>query len=279
MFLFKKKKSPFVVTKRSEDTSPFIIPYISLSSEPLDDSLDHAASPLYGKDIKDEVYFEASKSNINKYDAFRETPLDTNKDPYHEFRKVPSKNKKEEIKEEVREEIQEKPIIETPSQEVENKEDIEPSFFKYEEKEEEKIDSSFHTEVFNVKEDEVVFEKKERKETPKREYKEVPKYEEYVPERARSFEVKKDDEDDLDGFDNDISYSEQELAIINSGHVSPSYKNFKLPPLSILKESSTANEVDVEWLNNNIETINKNLEAFKIDGQVVEYTSGPTFTR
>ena len=242
----------------------------TLNKEPLEDSLEHAASPLYGKDIKDELYYSGqTDTNTKKYDPFRTEPLEKEKDPYSEFRKIPSRKKRKEANietqetkvEEVKEKIKEEITSEAPT------------IYTYEEDKEEKVDPSVHNEIFNVEKPKEEFVPK-----PKERIRETPKYEDIRPVRATEYVKYDDSEEDLN-TNNDVEYSMQELAIINSGHISPSFKNFKLPPLSILKEAKAIGSIDKEWIEKNIVTINENLEAFKIDGQVVEYTSGPTFTR
>ena len=106
LFFGKKKKKNFVVKKRTEDDTPFIIPHISLS-EDLDEKKNQFVSPMHGTNNEDKLYYRQSNRDVSVYDAFRATPLNRD-DEYKEFAKVPSK----------------KPVQETPVQEEPKDTDI-----------------------------------------------------------------------------------------------------------------------------------------------------------
>lgn len=57
------------------------------------------------------------------------------------------------------------------------------------------------------------------------------------------------------------------------------YTKYKLPPLSIFKTVDTDNNVRHEWIQDQMDIINRTLAEFNIDGSVVNYTKGPSVTR
>ena len=57
------------------------------------------------------------------------------------------------------------------------------------------------------------------------------------------------------------------------------YAKYKLPPLSIFKTIDTDNNVRHEWIQEQLDIINRTLTEFSIDGRVVNYTKGPSVTR
>lgn len=60
---------------------------------------------------------------------------------------------------------------------------------------------------------------------------------------------------------------------------SDKYENYQFPPLSFFKYSSTIDDDIPEWLIRRKDILNKTLSDFDIDGEVVNYTKGPAFTR
>ena len=57
------------------------------------------------------------------------------------------------------------------------------------------------------------------------------------------------------------------------------YAKYKLPPLSIFKVIDNDDSVRHEWIQDQLDTINRTLQEFNIDGNVVNYTKGPSVTR
>lgn len=57
------------------------------------------------------------------------------------------------------------------------------------------------------------------------------------------------------------------------------YGNYKYPPVSLLNPINTSAIVEPEWIQDKIVSINETLLHFGIEGQVVNYTYGPTVTR
>lgn len=57
------------------------------------------------------------------------------------------------------------------------------------------------------------------------------------------------------------------------------YSKYKLPPLSIFKVIDTDDTVRHEWIQDQLDIINRTLQEFGVDGHVVNYTKGPSVTR
>ena len=57
------------------------------------------------------------------------------------------------------------------------------------------------------------------------------------------------------------------------------YADYKFPPLSLLNPINNDAIVEPEWIQDKIASINETLTHFGIEGQVVNYTFGPTVTR
>ncbi len=57
------------------------------------------------------------------------------------------------------------------------------------------------------------------------------------------------------------------------------YSRYKLPPLSIFKVVQNDDTVRHEWIQDQLDIINRTLQEFGVDGSVVNYTKGPSVTR
>lgn len=57
------------------------------------------------------------------------------------------------------------------------------------------------------------------------------------------------------------------------------YKNYKLPPSTLFKKGPASSKEEPEWLFTNRDIIDQTLQDFGIDGKVVRWTKGPTFSR
>ena len=310
--LGKKKSSKYVVTKRSKEDQPFIIPYISRGDE---DNLNDAqkisqfTSPMHGRDNKDDIIIpeNTTKSNdISKWDFLRSEPINKKSDDYNEFTFVTPKHpKKKPPVEEARpstleenKQVEEKVVVEDasssqekeievqkesyyniPVEPIKNVEDIkedefsEEEFgFNYQEDEVEEADPSLYQNMFGVEEDEDIIQEEPLVEEVEEEI-EAPKY-----ENNDAKEIKMEKPEKVK-YNPNSKYTMQELAIINSGHNPFDYSNYKRPPMSLLEEPVLPEAQDEGWVDPNIESINATLKGFRIAGEVVESVSGPTFTR
>lgn len=57
------------------------------------------------------------------------------------------------------------------------------------------------------------------------------------------------------------------------------YLNYKVPYKDIFKKSNKTEEESPAWIEEKKEVINRTLKDFDIDGEVIQYTKGPTFTQ
>jgi len=57
------------------------------------------------------------------------------------------------------------------------------------------------------------------------------------------------------------------------------YADYKFPPLSLLNPVNSDSIEEPEWIQEKIDSINETLRHFGVDGEVVNYTYGPTVTR
>ncbi|MCB9498588.1 MAG: DNA translocase FtsK [Bacillales bacterium] len=150
-----KRKQLLVVKMRTPDIVPFKIPKIT-DNDSKEDDFSHFASPIYGKDVKDEVILtRKSDTKVEAYDAFRVEPLKSKneEDPYPEFRKVYTIKKKEPIKD-LTEEKEEKVKEEPPKEEEKS-----ASLFIYKEEETKAVDDTMLNDLFGISKEETKEEK------------------------------------------------------------------------------------------------------------------------
>lgn len=84
--------------------------------------------------------------------------------------------------------------------------------------------------------------------------------------------------------DTQVSYEEMPSFDNLDGSNEPSlvidkYKDYKLPPLSLLSKNDDEEEEKPEWLEEKAQVINDTLQGFNVDGHVTNSVCGPTFTR
>lgn len=254
--MFGLKKKSAVTKKRSTDDTPYrLLRVIDKESKSNDDS--SFVSPMYGDDNKnDSVESVTISKPVSNYETFgKEGYIKRDEeDPYKEFRSVSSRHKKDEKANntvEVKEEPQDPFVEEKPVEEAE-----EPQLFKYDdtiEEENKEIDKSLLEEAFDYKEEEI---------------KEVKPREHRVIEEKPEFS----DDDEDEEYDEEFVEPKKEEKDFD-------YSNYKFPPLSLLEEPQKQDHSNDESIRINCDILNQTLKAFKIDGQVQEYTQGPTFTR
>ena len=274
MGLFSKKKPNVVVKKRTPDIIEYKIFNLQSKeqSKAENTSIGSFTSPVYGKDVKDSSDpLRVSNTPTSSYDAFRNTSAEDEapEDRYREFRMVKNEKKEsnthvvvEEKHEEPREEEdapepqkEERVVPQVESQEEDTKEKEEKAtLFKYDDTQE--INSSFDKTLFSD-----LFGVEEKKEKPKDEKKESF-FEEMEAKEEKPVQHEEKHEEPQKETKKEVSY-----------------KNYKLPPLSLLPDPERKADNNEEWNQKNIEIINMTLQNFRIDGQVKEYTVGPTFTR
>jgi len=292
MGLFTKNKRKYVVKKRTTDDKPYKIPSIFDDEIILKQAspVNIITSPHFGDDVDDgPIAVQTVSQNMDLYNDFREVPENEEvRSEYNEFWKVRQRvvkgkeKEKEEIKEPIEnnddtslEEIKEETSsissdtnIDSEVKELEE----EPVLFHYEEEIIENVreNNAIKVETKQVEEESV-------KKEPKKETNYVDVFDDnYTTQKEkevnRIIEEKKA-EPIPDG------YSAEEYALIKSGHNSPSFKNFILPPLTLLNSEIESSESDDSWINESARRIDESLLAFRIKGKVVDKNTGPTFTR
>ena len=283
LFNLFKKKVNMVVKKRTTDNKEFKIVNMDSKVEKSTHIASEFKSPVYGSDEKKDVFVpRVSDIPVDAYDFLRKEPIkNTGKDsdnPFPEFRKVEPRHKKEEKTNTVV--VEEKETIteffgdKTEEKKVEEPvktEETKAQVFKYEENDEPNpsFDPTVFSSLFGVDVDKPKKVKEEPKENKAEDTSSFSEsiFSEPVQEEKPAFESREESNDP------------EKEAKAHRDKMERIYKNYKLPPLSLLPEPVFKIDNDDEWNVNNIAIINQTLQSFRIDGQVKEYTQGPTFTR
>jgi S-DNA-T family DNA segregation ATPase FtsK/SpoIIIE len=247
--LFKKKKR-ITVTKRTEDSVPFVIPQMKDKNENKYRK-NHFASPIFGTNVKDEVVIPTQHTRTGdydlQYDSFRTEPKLTKEErsrkygsEYHEFDLIKGnslnealdfQNKRTKAKLEQGEST--RPIENKPFKEEQNSYQEE----RYEEPYEELDEDPFYEEKPKTSINDFFGDKE-------------PKKEEVVEEKIEPRKA-------LNKYN----------------------KEYVLPPLSLLKKPLVKASNSDDWIEKQISVLDRTLEEFGIGGKVIKYTKGPTVTR
>lgn len=303
---FKRKAMPERIVpgfERTEDTRPFFIPQIS-KLEDKETSKKKFVSPVFGTAVKDDISVPNDRKFYGdidkKYDAFRKKKKLTKEEAkrrygstYYEFLSVNNEDMArihnreltaDELLNRKKAEMEDADVIPktAPIEEV----PIADFFAKAEEYEEsvKKPEPSMEDAVLNdlqedtgdlepdrfgpmEEEEDILFTPPETPAVEKRpeldpDFSEEFDYREYAPKS----ELKKPNPIDKD------------LEKLRS-QVVQGYSDYVLPPVNLLKKSREKTEVEPEWVKQNIDVINQTLLSFDIDGEVTNYTKGPTVTR
>lgn len=296
MGLFGKKKVNVVVKKRTPDITPYIIYDLDTKFDKrTEPTSGQGVSPISGNREKEEITISAeSHTPVSQYDVFRDKPKNNtgidSDDPFPEFVKVKPKYNpggttvviEDKVEEENVEPTQTPTKEETPApsytEEVkeEKREEEKAELFDYneDEKPSSTLDRTLFSDLFGINKEE------KREPKPKREYNESNL------NSDPSTSLFGNEPEDIPTYTEEVNIEEKEEKIIapkpevkEEKKVEVSYKNYKLPPLDLLPEPQITIGGNEDWNNNNIQIINQTLTNFRIDGQVKEYTEGPTFTR
>ncbi len=265
--LFKKNRRA-VVVKRTPDKEQYKI--LGLFSDTVVHTDDQGfVSPMYGDDNYDNALNNrVIDKPVSQYEAFSASGKikKDEENPYFEFRTVNERNRKRAKEEPVKEEIKAEPIkplseIFNEDKDTDSEENLEPKkIIHYEDNSEVKdIDKGLMEDLFHY--------------TPTSVTREYGKSN--SESSTSSFEEENDNE--FDSSENKGTYPKVEF--IEKDNTEFDYSNYKYPPLSILHEPIIMATNNIENVRHNCDVLNQTLKAFKIDGQVEEYTQGPTFTR
>ncbi|MBN2696867.1 MAG: DNA translocase FtsK [Bacilli bacterium] len=304
--LFKKKKSPPRIVPgltRTEDSRPFFIPQIN-KLEDKETLKKKFVSPIFGKSVKDDVVVPNDRKFYGdidkKYDAFRKQKKLTKEEAkkrygstYYEFLSVTNEDvqkihrremtaedllhRKQEEMEAAKQEVETTPAIsEVP---------IDDFFAKAKEFESEKN-------VKNSPEDDVLKDldnAQEKDELDANRFSPLEEEEDVLfrPEQKRT---DNDDEEKIAPvFAEDFEYKEFAPSETKKAEkpdyaklqdqVLNDFNRYALPSVQLLKKGKVKTEAEPEWVKENIDVINQTLLSFDIDGEVTNYTKGPTVTR
>lgn len=241
MLFKKRRKIDLTVRKRTPDIIPFKVARPSYGGEP-EENADGFVSPVYGNDVIDKtVAPRISQKDVRVYDPYRETPISSkDKDePFPEFRKISRKKPKGSETEEKTADKEDAKIEASSTQE--EKVEEKPTLFVYDDIDEPSDDDRDSEKENTANED-----------VSSNLFNDLPK-------------------DDKKPVTNREIPKTPQKAYRNT--------NYVLPPLSLLGDPKNESINDQEWNENNIKILNKTLADFKIDGQVQEYTQGPSITR
>jgi DNA segregation ATPase FtsK/SpoIIIE, S-DNA-T family len=295
MFGLKKKKVLERIVpglSRSEDSRLFFIPKITDYEDKV--TLKRRfISPVFGKNVKDEVVLPHDArqgGDIDKrYDPFRKNKKLTKEeakrrygDAYYEFNTITNKQKDKMVKGELdpediiarpREQILQETSPQMPKEVASQVsiddffDAVEPSTVEdtYTTLEEmtrniKEPDGDFDLDRFSafVEEDVELFAKNEpvkaKEETPKR-------------------VVIEEDERPTLATPSEVPFKKTYSSSITD------YKDYYLPPVSLMKKSPIHKASSDHWIQANIDIINQTLLAFDIGGEVSTFTKGPTVTR
>lgn len=295
MFSKRKKKPQRMIPgfSRTEDNRDFFIPQISVI-EDKKITRNKFVSPIFGKVVKDEVVIPQDRQGWGdidkKYDAFRNKKKLTKEEAkkryghqYYEFMRVDSSTLK---KVHSQEGLTSDDLLRVkPKENVQSAEDIinehakavsVDEFFKSAEKsledhKEEVIESEVLKDL--ISDDE-----------PKAEV----KIEEEKEDDDIIFEGSEEETVEVEeiAFADDFEYEEYKPPVINkeikpveSAEPGIDYSKYQLPPVSLFKKSKSKSDEEPSWIQENIDVINQTLLSFGIDGEVTNYTKGPTVTR
>ncbi|MBI9009608.1 MAG: DNA translocase FtsK [Tenericutes bacterium] len=294
--LFKRKKKPERMVpgfERTEDNREFFIPQIR-KIEDKKTTRNKFVSPIFGNSVKDDVNIPQDRKNSGdidkKYDAFRSKKKLTKEEAkrryghqYYEFMCVDSSAmKKVHSKEGLTNEdlLKRDTPIELPNPEnIIDNHAVAVS-----------VDDFFKSAETSLEESkQEVIEEDVLKDI-------IPEGEEvlndYVEEEKEDDEIiyQEPEEEILEGeeiaFSDDFEYTEYkapETPIkarpVEAATEKQNLSAYKLPPVSIFMKVKVKMEEEPVWIKENIDVINQTMLSFGIEGEVSNYTKGPTVTR
>ena len=298
--LFKKKKKPDRIIPgftRTEDNREFFIPQISVI-EDKKTLRNKFVSPIFGKAVKDEVQIPQDRQGRGdidkKYDAFRSKKRLTKEEAkrryghqYYEFMRVDSSSMKKVYSEEG---LTNEDLLKRPQPQVQpSAEDIINTHAK----------AVSVDEFFKSAEETIENENKEILESDVLKDIVIDNHDQPIEEAIEPVEEEKEDDEiiyesteEMDkeiediAFSDDFEYQEykppvvpKEAKPVESQTPGTNYDKYELPPVSVFKKSKAKSEGEPEWIKENIDIINQTMLSFGIDGEVTNYTKGPTVTR
>jgi len=294
--LFKKKKKLDRIVpgySRTKDNREFFIPQIS-KIEDKKAMRNKFVSPISGKATKDDILIPQDRQGWGdidkKYDAFRNKKKLTKEEAkrryghqYYEFMRVDNSTLNKVYSNEglssqdllTKEVVEERPtasdIIDQHATTVSVDE-----FFK-------SAEESLAKDKEDTVESEVLKDILSDEDNEQSELVEEEKEDDDV-----IYESDEDSEIEVEeiAFADDFEYEEykppvkpKEVIPVESAEKGINYSNYELPPKTLFKKSKVKSDQEPPWIKENIDVINQTLLSFGIDGEVTNYTKGPTVTR
>jgi len=294
--LFNRKKKPERVIpgfERTTDNRDFFIPQISII-EDKKTTRNKFVSPIFGKVVKDEVSIPQDRKDSGdfdkRYDAFRSKKKLTKEEAkrryghqYYEFMRVDSSVlKKVHSKEGLTNEDLLKngnPIEQPTAENIIDNHAVAVSvdeFFK-------SAETSLQESKKDIEESDVLKDI-------------IPDGEEvlndYIEEEKEDDEIlyQEPEEEIIEGeeiaFSDDFEYTEYKTPVtsvkpepVATATEKQDLNKYALPPVSLFMKAKVKTETEPAWIKENIDVINQTMLSFGIEGEVSNYTKGPTVTR
>ncbi|HPJ23416.1 MAG TPA: DNA translocase FtsK [Bacillota bacterium] len=295
MFGKRNKKPERIIPgfSRTPDNREFFIPQISVI-EDKKTLRNKFVSPIFGKVVKDDVVIPQDRQGWGdidkKYDAFRNKKKLTKEEAkrryghqYYEFMRVDSSTINKVYSDEgltsedllKRTPIEQKPsadeIISDHAKAVSVDE-----FFK-------SAENALNETKEDVVESEVLKDILQDTDTSPTDIIEEEKEDDDI-----IYESSEEEDQEIEdiAFADDFEYEEykppvipKEVKPVESAEAGVDYSKYQLPPLALFKKSKAKADQEPAWIQENIDVINQTLLSFGIDGEVTNYTKGPTVTR
>ncbi len=237
---FKKKRSIEAVTNRTDDTVPFVVPQIKTKEEKSGYKANRFVSPIFGTKVKDEVVIPTPYS--------RTGDLDRQLDSFRTKKKL------------TKEDMKRKYGSEYPEFDLISGNNLEEAMEK---------------------------QNGRNKETPK--YESYDKFEERI-EETKPIEVIEDDykevsnknKTSISDFFNikpEVKPVKKEVKRVEKVSMNKFNKEYRLPPFSLLTKPVKKPSDSGEWINKQIEALNKTFKDMSVGAHVYTHTKGPTVTR
>lgn len=239
--MFFKKKKRLVVTERTEDTKPFVIPEIEEKVEKKVYKKDHFVSPIFGTNVKDKVVIPnpvKRTGDLDKQlDDFRTSPRLSKEDKkerygseYHEFDLVQGSNLSEAMEKKTR------------RVELHNDYHNEPEY------------------VSGVVEEVQVEEPAMKREEPK------TNISDFFQSQAKPKPVMEEPK-------------REEPVRETKKPVNKFNQEYRFPSMNLLAKPVKKVTDNHEWVQKQIDILDRTFEEFKVGARVKQYTKGPTVTR
>ncbi len=294
--MFNRKKKPERIVPgytRTQDNREFFIPQIA-KIEDKKTLRNKFVSPIFGKHVKDDVQIPQDRQGWGdidkKYDAFRNKRKLTKEEAkkryghqYYEFMRVDTaaQNKVHSKEGLTNEDLlnAKKTVLDQTADQIISEHSKSVSvdeFFKSAEEtlqkdKEEIIESEVLKDIISDEEPETQEIIEEEKEDDEIIYESTEEEEKEIEEIAFA--------DDFEYEEYKPPVIEKESKPVESAAKGFDYSKYELPPVTLYKKSKVKSDEEPEWIKENIDVINQTLLSFGIDGEVVNFTKGPTVTR